>query len=435
VTKIKPKIFTQASVERLKAGAKRQVVRDPQSQALFLVIQAKTAHKSWMMRYRHGAGAAKIHLGPLDQSGRHDDAEPVIGLPLTLLQARRLAAELNSDRARGIDVVGQHRSRKHKVAEVASNSFAACVKDFIEQHAKPKTRGWVETANILGLDAELAAKRDGLVYRWGGRDIKSITSDDLHAVCEEARRFGIPGIPARNKQASDPRQRKMHVSLSALFSFLQRKRRVDANPMANLHLPASGEASDRVLNDAEIAKAWAAAVAAEEPFTEVIRLLLLSGCRSDEIRELEWSEVNDACSVISLPARRTKNKRPHVLELPAMGRDIIAKQAAKGRCGKFVFSRTGGAAPIGGLSHAKARIDAAAGIAQPWRIHDLRHTVATRMADLGVQPHIVEAVLNHISGTKGGIAGVYNRALYAAEKKAALELWAAHIGSIVGRSR
>jgi integrase len=439
MSKLNPKPFTDAAVKKLKPHpTKRLVIRDDGSTALFLVIQAKTGHKSWMLRYRHGDGAAaKIHLGPLDQSGHHHDAEPVVGLPLTLVQARQLASQINARRAHGADVVGDHRARKHRqkvaVAEASSNSFAVCVKDFVIEHARPKTRGWVETGSVLGLDAELNIKKNGLAHRWSSRDIRSVSSDDLHAVCEEARRFGIPGIAPRNKSASESRQRKTHCALSALFSFLQRKRRVDANPMEKLHLPSSGEAGDRVLTDVEIAKAWAASVAAEAPFTEVIRLLLLTGCRTDEIRELEWSEVSDDCSVISLPGRRTKNKRPHVLELAPMASAIIASQP---RNGKYVFSRTGGIAPIGGLSHAKARIDAVAGIAQPWRIHDLRRTAATGMANLGVQPHHVEAVLNHITGAaKKGIAGIYNRAAYAAEKKAALELWAAHISSIVGGGR
>ena len=72
---------------------------------------------------------------------------------------------------------------------------------------------------------------------------------------------------------------------------------------------------------------------------------------------------------------------------------------------------------------------------EPWRIHDLRRTAVTGMAELGVTPHVIEAVVNHISGHKGGVAGVYNRAAYAPEKKAALELWANHVSSVVGRRR
>ena len=99
-----------------------------------------------------------------------------------------------------------------------------------------------------------------------------------------------------------------------------------------------------------------------------------------------------------------------------------------------VFTTTG-TTPISGFSKFKAQLDAAMETTEPWRIHDLRRTAVTGMAELGVTPHVIEAVVNHISGHKGGVAGVYNRAAYAPEKKAALELWADHVSSIVGRRR
>ena len=116
------------------------------------------------------------------------------------------------------------------------------------------------------------------------------------------------------------------------------------------------------------------------------------------------------------------------LSQPAL--EILQGQARQpGR--ELVFG--GGAGPFQGWSNAKVALDKrlqAAGMAAPWRLHDLRRTVATRMADLGVQPHVVEAVLNHASGHKAGVAGVYNRSSYAAEKSAALTLWAIHVAAL-----
>jgi integrase len=96
-----------------------------------------------------------------------------------------------------------------------------------------------------------------------------------------------------------------------------------------------------------------------------------------------------------------------------------------------VFSTTGGITPVSGWSKVKARLDKTMGDVPPWRIHDLRRSAATHMAEIGVMPHIVEALLNHVSGYKASVAGVYNRALYSAEKRAALELWAAQLEGIV----
>jgi integrase len=424
-------MFTQAAVERLKPHpTKRRVIRDALSQSLFLVIQP-SGHKSWMMRFRYGDGDAKIFLGPLDVSGRRHDGEIEIGMPLSLPQARQLASRVNADRAAGRDVVADHRARKHRqkvaIIEAASNSFAAAVKDFVEQHCKPKTRGWIETASNLGLDAELNVKSGGLAHRWADRDVRSIDSHDLFAACEEARKFSIPGIPARHDRPSEARQRKLHASLSQLYNWLLRKRRVDTNPMSSLIAPAPPASSDRVLTADEIATVWSAADAAQEPYTAALRLLLLTGCRLDEIGELEWSEVSDDCATITLPPARTKNRRPHILQLPHVASSLIAAQPRNGR---YVFSRSGGITPISGWSKAKERLDAVAGIA-PWRIHDLRRTAATGMAEIAIAPHIVEAVLNHVSGAKAGVAGVYNRFAYAEEKKAALAKWADHLERIV----
>ena len=138
-------------------------------------------------------------------------------------------------------------------------------------------------------------------------------------------------------------------------------------------------------------------------------------------------ELSEDGAVWTLPAARTKNRRTHVVPLPPPARQIITGAGGEG---EFVFS-TNGRAPVAIGSKIKNRLDARMKVSAPWREHDLRRTCATGMAELGVAPHIVEAVLNHVSGHRSGVAGIYNRAAYAAEKKAALELWAAHVKKIV----
>lgn len=142
----------------------------------------------------------------------------------------------------------------------------------------------------------------------------------------------------------------------------------------------------------------------------------------------------------ALPGERTKNRRPHIVPLPPAACDLLASvRVLAGKPG-YVLTTTG-RSPISGFSKIKRRLDAAMIVAArkenddaaipPWRLHDLRRTAATGMAEIGIAPHIVEAALNHISGAKAGVAGTYNRAAYAAEKKAALERWAAHVLGIV----
>jgi integrase len=151
----------------------------------------------------------------------------------------------------------------------------------------------------------------------------------------------------------------------------------------------------------------------------------------NELAKLEEDEVSD--DMISLPGARVKNGRPHDVPLAPLARDILAGVERIPNC-KFVFSTTG-KSPISGFSKLKTRIGklmADSGVeVPPWRFHDLRRTAATRMGDIGVLPHVIEAALNHVSGAKASVAGIYNRALYASEKRDALERWADRVKEIV----
>src|SRR5262249_36496779 len=159
----------------------------------------------------------------------------------------------------------------------------------------------------------------------------------------------------------------------------------------------------------------------------IVRLLMLTGQRRKEIGALQWSEVSDGA--ITLPAERTKNDLAHEVPLSAQAQDILASvHRIIGR--DAVFGRTDG---FSAWSIPKRELDEASGV-KDWVLHDLRRTCATRMADLGVQPHIIEAVLNHISGHKRGVAGVYNRSTYSSEKRDALNRWAGHIRLILAKA-
>jgi integrase len=142
-----------------------------------------------------------------------------------------------------------------------------------------------------------------------------------------------------------------------------------------------------------------------------------------------WSELDLERATWTIPPRRTKNKREHVLPLMPLALDVIASVPRRVSRDQVFGSRS-----AEGLRHwhAKAELDRRLGpTVAPWRLHDLRRSAATRMADLGVQPHIIETILNHQSGHRGGVAGIYNRSTYEKEKRAALALWADHVRTIV----
>ena len=156
------------------------------------------------------------------------------------------------------------------------------------------------------------------------------------------------------------------------------------------------------------------------------------------------SALSEDGTIWTIPGARTK-KRQHVVYLPPLAPEIIAAvPRVEGKTG-YLFTTTG-KSPVSGWSKIKRHLDTAMltlaraerganAAVREWRLHDLRRTCATGMAELGIPPHIIEVSLNHVSGHKAGVAGIYNRAEQSAERKAALELWAAHVEALVtGRS-
>jgi integrase len=213
--------------------------------------------------------------------------------------------------------------------------------------------------------------------------------------------------------------------LSSFFAWLMGQGVADGNPTIGTNVNAE-RSRDRVLSEDELRAIWRGTDGSEQYFS-IVRLLLLTGCRRAEIGDLQWPEIDFDKAIVSLPASRVKNARSFELPLSPPALAILHAQPRTDR--GFVF----GVRASGGFCawhDGKATLDRRIGIA-PWRLHDLRRSVATHMADIGVLPHVIEAVLNHQSGTRAGVAGVYNRSSYATEKRQAVERWAEHLMAIV----
>jgi integrase len=219
-------------------------------------------------------------------------------------------------------------------------------------------------------------------------------------------------------------------ALSAFFAWTIAEGLADSNPVIGTTKYAEPPSRDRVLTEGELAAVWSALP--DNDYGHVLKLLVLTACRADEIAWLRWSEIDLGERKISLPAERTKNKRPHLVPLSATTIDII-KNIPRRADRDLVFGRGDGG--FQGWSKCKAELDAKLNIPD-WVIHDIRRTVATRMAEapVSIQPHIIEAVLNHVSGHKGGIAGIYNKATYWTEKRDALDRWEHHLAVILAQA-
>jgi integrase len=217
---------------------------------------------------------------------------------------------------------------------------------------------------------------------------------------------------------------RARASLSAFFTWAIKEGLAEVNVVSGTAQANEGPSRERTLTQAELVQVLRALSADPGPFSDIVRLLILTGQRRDEIGGLKWSEIDLERNLIVFGAERIKNKRQHELPMSAQVRAILADYPRSG--GEFVWGRRWSS-----WSRSKANLDGKLDGMAEWRLHDLRRTAATQMAELGVLPHIIGAVLNHVSGHRAGVAGIYNRARYADEMRLVLQRWADHIDGLM----
>lgn len=229
-------------------------------------------------------------------------------------------------------------------------------------------------------------------------------------------------------------RRNVYASMRLLWNWANRQRLIDENPFERIEAPVLPPSRERVLSDDEIALIWRASRRMDYPFGPAYRILILSGQRREEVCGMLWSEIDETAKEWRIPSERTKNGVAQTVPIaPAFAAELSSITKGKRWPTKgYVFTTTG-KAPISGFSGAKRRIDAeiADMLAEqkgeplkPWRVHDFRRTVATGLQRLGVRMEVTEAALNHTSGSRGGIVGVYQRHQWSEEKREAIGLWA-----------
>ena len=196
----------------------------------------------------------------------------------------------------------------------------------------------------------------------------------------------------------------------------------EVNPVTCTAAPAVEQKRNRVLTEDERRAIWRATSGSGD-YATIVRLLLLTGQRREEVAVIRWTKLDFERAVWSLPADRTKNGQAYDVPLSDLALEILRDHEPRGER-ELIFGE--GKGSFSGWSQAKSRLDRRSDVSG-WRLHDIRRTVVTGMAELGVQPHIIEAAVNHLSGHKAGVAGIYNRATYAAEKRCALSAWTDHI--------
>lgn len=332
---------------------------------------------------------------------------------LTLDEARRRAREMLIEVQSGGD------PHADKTAAKASGAVTlGSVVDLYLKHAaaRLKPRSFEQVERHLRRDwGSLAATPVADIKR----GMVAVRLKELVAAGEAVRPGGY-GVKANRARSA----------LSSLFAWAMGEDIVDHNPVIGSNKPAVERSRERVLNEEEVRAVWSAC--RDDDYGRIVRLLLLTGARRDEVGSMALGEIDQARAVWTIPGTRTKNGLAHEVPLSRLALDTLAAQPLiAGR--DLVFGT--GAGGFSGWSNSKERLDkriAASGfVMPPWRLHDLRRTATTMMADqLAVAPHVVEAILNHVSGHRAGVAGTYNKAAYRAEKRDALDRWSAFVLSL-----
>jgi integrase len=364
----------------------------------------RNGKRTWVIQYRLGSQQRRMRIGSAEKLGA--------------AQAREAARKILAKVELGHDPAAEKRDAR----EGAKHTLRAVAKEYLTaKKSELRNRTYLEHARYLGVDPNDARKpRRELTRYWAplhSRPVATITRKD------------VAGQVTRiSKDSGATAAARARTVLSSMYAWAVGAGVVEVNPVVGTNVPPEPPPRDRVLSDMELAAVWSAAP--DTAYGTIVKMLILTACRREEIGGLRECEIDRDGRMIRLPKERTKNHCAHDIPLSDFAWSILEPALSDQEC---LFGRDG-AAGFKGWPRAKDALVLAG--AAPFRLHDLRRTVATRMADLGVLPHIIEAVLNHQGGHKRGVAGIYNKSRYQDGVRAALLLWSSHVQSLVeGQAR
>lgn len=391
------KELTAVAIEKMKPGDARQEIPDGRISGLYFIIQP-SGKRSWAVRYRFGGKPCKLTLG----------AYPAIDLK----RARELAGEAKDKVEEGKDPGPEKKAAKAAAAIPALDTVEAAAARFLSQYVRRN----LKPSTISEVDRIM---NKVIIPAWKGHRLSEIRRPDIHDLLDSIVDQGSP--VAANRTLSWFRR---------MCSWAIERGLIETNPCTGIKPPAVETARDRFLSDGELAAVWRAADALDLTYSAFIKLLILTGQRRSEAAGMTWRELDLDAKLWTLPAARAKNGREHQIPLSDLAVEIL-RSLPWIADSRFVFSLFG-RGPITAFVLTKQRLDALMPTeTAPWILHDLRRTFASGCARLGVAVHVVEAALNHRSGSIKGVAAVYNRYSYDTEKRAALDMWARHIEALV----
>lgn len=398
-------LLTVLGVEQTRPRASRFEVPDAKIIGLRLVVQT-TGAKSWAVRYTIAGRDRKHTLGPF----------PRIGLEA----ARKLASAALRTVAEGRDPGAEKIEARRREQSGQDQTFGAVwdqyIAEYVKPNLKPRTAGEIERLAKTLLLPKLKRHK-----------LSAITAADVHRL-----------IDAQAKRGAPMQGNKVLATLRAFFNWCVGKLMLAASPCTGIKKPQAEQSRDRILDDHELAWLWSASDKLAYPFGQMVKILLLTGARRNEVSGMLRNEIGHNSRLFTIPKERSKNGREHEIYLSDLALSVLDScPKVKSKAG-FVFTTTG-ETHVTGFSRAKTQLDkhmaASAKKARkelrPWVLHDLRRTAASGMARLGVSLPVIERCLNHVSGSFAGIVGVYQRHEFADEKRAAFEKWGGHVAALV----
>jgi len=382
--------LTKSAIDALPTPKSDEVYWDAGCPGFGVKVTPK-GRKVFIVLYRTGGAGSKLRKYTIGPYGR-----------VTLHQARVAAQKVFAAKLDGRDPAAEKREAKRRVV---ADRVEHLLEMFIAQRlSQNRSRG--EISRLL---------RREVGRPWAGRSIHEIAKRDVVEVVTAIEQRGAP--VAANKTLK---------SIKTFLRWCVGRAVLDQSPAEGVPLPAKEVARDRVLDDEELARVILAARQIGGPYSGIVELLALTGQRREEVARLQWEELDLARRIWTIPKSRTKNAKAHVVHLSEQALAAVKRVDARG---PLVFSLLG-TKPFQEFSRAKRELDQLSGVTG-WRVHDLRRTCVSGMARLGVAPHVADKILNHQTGTISGVAAVYQHHEFLAERRAALDLWEAHVSQLL----
>jgi len=409
--------LTEHKIERLtvEPGRKDRLIFDDGQRGLAVRVNA-SGGRSYIAQFTlHG----RKHRVPLGSCAA-----------LSLAKAREAAAAIMGDVAKGRNPAEERKDATAKAKQVRHRlTLGKLIDEWERLHlSNRRTRYAVEATRALRKAFD----------RYLDRAAEDLDRPTVVRV--------IDGLRTAQGTASKPAGGEVMATRTAsygraAFEWAVRRGTVSINPFDKLPMPQPAATRDKVLSDDELASVFKTAAEAAAPYGSIVQMLALTGQRRDEVASMAWAELSSDLTTWTIPGERTKNGAPHIVPLSEPAQAILrkllpdapeawARELEERRKSDAIVFPSGNGTPFSAWSKFKTRLDKDSGVTD-WRLHDLRRTLATGLQRLGIRLETTESVLNHISGSRAGIVGVYQRHDWKIEKRAALDAWARHIETIV----